>query len=154
MVASSMMLRGIGETRLDTLFTVEADPRKWGRITSRVEGWSEEGLTAFLKAYPAYEAWRVNEFPAPPYPIMSVGVTAKPVATKGAICFTGFRNAALEKRLEEMGYSIANTLSKKTTVLVIPDGDDVESSKVVKARESGVPIKKLAQFLQALPVRL
>lgn len=150
MMASSTLPRGIGETRLDTLFTVEADPRKWGRITTRIEGWSEEGFTAFMKVYPTYEMWRAKEFPTLLYPILAPPVAA----TKGAICFTGFRNAALEKRLEEMGFSITNTLSKKTTVLVIPDGDDVESSKVVKARESGIPIKKLGNFLREFNVKV
>ena len=94
--------------------------------------------------------WRAKEFPTLLYPILAPPVAA----TKGAICFTGFRNAALEKRLEEMGFSITNTLSKKTTVLVIPDGDDVESSKVVKARESGIPIKKLGNFLREFNVKV
>ena len=43
---------------------------------------------------------------------------------------------------------IAATLTKKTTVLVIPDGDASESSKVVKARESGIPVRSQTDFLK------
>lgn len=148
MIASSVLPRGVGETKLDALFAVEKDPRKWGAALGRPGGWSVEGLGEFLKAFPAYEAWRTKEFPVPAYPILATTpVAVKANGNKGSICFTGFRSAALEKKLEEMGFTIAASLSKKTSMLIVPDGG-AESSKAVKAAELGVPVKKVSAFLQ------
>ena len=146
MVASGIMPRGVGDTKLTSLFAIEADPRKWRSLSGRAQGWSEDALAEFIRFYPTYETWRQKEFPVPPYPILKTPVVK--VAEKGIICFSGFRNAELEKRLEGLGFSIAPSLTKKTSVLVIPDGDVAESSKVVKARESGLPVRKLADFLR------
>jgi len=71
----------------------------------------------------------------------------RPVAFKGLICFTGFRDAALERRLVEAGYEVTDTVTKKTTVLVIPDAGS-ESSKVDKAQKAQIPIKKVSEFVR------
>jgi len=147
LIASGCLPRGVGETRLDTLFAAEPDPRRWGRVLGRIDGWSEEGLAAFLKVYPQYETWRAKEFPVPAYPILE-SITVKTITqAKGAICFTGFRDGALEKRLEEAGYEISDGITKKTTVLIIPDAGS-ESTKVEKARKAQIPIKKVSEFLR------
>ena len=154
LIASGTLPRGVGETRLDTLFAAEPDPRRWGlsltREVGRIDGWSEEGLTSFLKVYPQYEVWRAKEFPVPAYPILATApsVALKPIThAKGAICFTGFRDAALEKRLAAAGYEVTDTVTKKTTVLVIPDAGS-ESGKVEKARKAQIPIKKVSEFVR------
>lgn len=148
MIASSTMPRGVGETKLASLFAVEKDPRKWGISLGHPSGWSEEGLNDFLKQFHTYETWR-KTFPTPAYPILpaasAISVVAKPVL--GSVCFTGFRNAALEKALESMGFSIAATLSKKTAILIVPDAG-ADSGKAVKAAELGVPVKKVSAVLQ------
>jgi len=145
--ASGTLPRGVGETRLDALFAAEPDPRRWGPRLGRIDGWSEEGLAAFLKVYPQYETWRAAEFPVPAYPILGPVVVARVVAFKGLICFTGFRDAALERRLVEAGYEVTDTVTKKTTVLVIPDAGS-ESSKVDKAQKAQIPIKKVSEFVR------
>ena len=152
LIASGTLPRGVGETRLDTLFAAEPDPRRWGAKLGRIDGWSEEGLAAFLKVYPQYETWRAKEFPVPAYPILAAVVvtataTIPTVGTKGAICFTGFRDSALEKRLVEAGYEVTDVVTKKTTVLVIPDAGS-ESTKVEKARKAQIPIKKVSEFVR------
>lgn len=148
LIASGCLPRGVGETRLTTLFAAEPDPRRWGRALGHLDGWSEEGLESFLKVYPQYEAWRTKEFPVPAYPILAAKpLLVAPIAGKGVVCFTGFRDAALEKRIMEAGYQIADAVTKKTTVLVIPDTGS-ESSKVDKARASLIPIKKVSEFLR------
>lgn len=149
MIASGTLPRGVGETRLDTLFAVQPDPRCWGSRLGRIDGWSEEGLASFLKVYPQYEAWRAAEFPVPAYPILApvVAPLVAPVVFKGLICFTGFRDAGLERRLLEAGYEVTDTVTKKTTVLVIPDAGS-ESSKVDKAQKAQIPIKKVSEFVR------
>ena len=145
--ASGCLPRGVGETRLDALFAAEPDPRRWGPRLGRIDGWSEEGLASFLKVYPQYEAWRAAEFPVPAYPILGPVTIVRPVVFKGLICFTGFRDAALERRLAEAGYEVTDTVTKKTTVLVIPDAGS-ESSKVDKAQKAQIPIKKVSEFVR------
>ena len=154
LIASGTLPRGVGETRLDTLFAAEPDPRRWGAKLGRIDGWSEEGLAVFLKVYPQYETWRAKEFPVPAYPILvtvtataTATATMPTVGTKGAICFTGFRDSALEKRLLEAGYEVTDVVTKKTTVLVIPDAGS-ESTKVEKARKAQIPIKKVSEFVR------
>ena len=149
LIASGTLPRGVGETRLTTLFASEPDPRRWGRALGHLDGWSEEGLESFLKVYPQYEAWRTKEFPVPAYPILAAKprLAKGPIPGKGVVCFTGFRDGALERRIMEAGYQIADAVTKKTTVLVIPDTGS-ESSKVDKARASLSPIKKVSEFLR------
>lgn len=149
LIASGCLPRGVGETRLTTLFAAEPDPRRWGRALGHLDGWSEEGLESFLKVYPQYETWRAKEFPVPVYPILAHTplVRSLPASVKGVICFTGFRDTALEKRLTDAGYQISDAVTKKTTVLVIPDTGS-ESSKVDKAITNKIPIKKVSDFLR------
>lgn len=54
-------------------------------------------------------------------------------------CFTGFRDAGLEKCITEQGDVIHDNLTKSTTYLVIKDSD-VVSSKIDKAKKYGVKI--------------
>uniref|UniRef100_A0A6C0BAY9 DNA ligase (NAD(+)) n=1 Tax=viral metagenome TaxID=1070528 RepID=A0A6C0BAY9_9ZZZZ len=143
MVASGCLPRTVGETKLGGLFLVEKDVRRWSTLKS-AEGWSADALAAYLLTMPTYEAWRKSEFPGIPYPLLPAVVTEK----KGTVCFTGFRDAALEKVLESRGYSIGSTITKTTTVLVIPNGEEKASSKIESARAKSIPIRKLDEFLK------
>ena len=145
MVASGCLPRTVGETKLGALFSIEKDVRRWSTLKS-AEGWSADALAAYLVTMPTYEAWRKSEFPAVPYPL--IPAVAAPVEKKGTVCFTGFRDAALEKRLECMGYTISSTVTKTTTVLVIPNGEEKASSKIESARAKSIPIRKLDEFLK------
>lgn len=141
MIASSMMPRGVGETKLKSLFDQEPDPRKWSSITVS-EGWSKDALASFLKMLPLYETWRLKELPAIPYPRIAIAQTALPalvVATKGVLCLTGFRDAKFQEQMERLGFSIANSVTKKTTHLVVKDLNDT-SEKTKKAAELGIRI--------------
>jgi NAD-dependent DNA ligase len=143
MVASSCMTRGVGDSKLRALFAVQADPRKWKTISS-CEGWSKEALTSFLDSMSTYEMWRQTELKAIPYPRMSTwnapfapGITLE--KPQGTICLTGFRDAEFQKEMEGKGYVFVNSVTKKTTVLIVKSKDDV-SEKMKKAEEFGIPI--------------
>lgn len=147
MVASSMMPRGVGDTKLKSLFQQEADPRKWSTLTSS-EGWSREALASFLKMLPLYETWRLKELPAIPYPRLATVAVAEPVvANKGIMCMTGFRDAKFQEKMERLGFQFVNTVSKKTTHLVVKDREDT-SEKLKKAAELGVRILTKEEALQ------
>jgi hypothetical protein len=147
MLASGMMPRGVGDTKLNGLFKLEADPQKWFKITS-CEGWSKEALQSFLQTMPAYEAWRTKDLPAIPYPRPTQvntfhfvpGVVEPPPATpRGVICLTGFRDAEFQKQMEAKGFSFVNTVTKKTTHLIVRSTADA-SEKTKKAAEMGIRI--------------
>jgi NAD-dependent DNA ligase len=152
MVASSVLPRGIGETKLKVLFDVEPDPRRWSSLPV-LAGWSTDTMKELLKSLGEYGAWRARETPQIPYPILPVGgaaVAAKPpVAVKGSICFTGVRSKEMEAKLEAAGWKVVDTVSSKTTILVVPDGGAESTGKVKKAQDLGtvriVEISKLAE---------
>jgi len=53
--------------------------------------------------------------------------------------FSGFRDASKEKTIEELGGKVLNTISKKTTYLVVKDKSQ-STSKIEKAQELGISI--------------
>jgi hypothetical protein len=73
MHASSTMPRGVGDTKLTSLFGVEADPRKWGSLATP-PGWTTESFHSFLTEFPKYETWRSKELSWIPYPILGTTV--------------------------------------------------------------------------------
>jgi DNA ligase (NAD+) len=56
----------------------------------------------------------------------------------GIIVFTVFRNPAFQKHLQSLGYEVADSVTKKTN-LVIMAGDEV-TGKIKRASELGIPI--------------
>lgn len=56
------------------------------------------------------------------------------------VVFTGFRDKELEKKMEDQGAVIEKNITKKTT-LVITNNIEEGSSKLLKAKEKGIPIK-------------
>lgn len=147
MIASSVMPRGVGESKLKTLFALEQDPRKWSSITS-CDGWSSSALVSFYPKLTLYEQWRSSELATIPYPKMLVKEVIVPIAVKKEyFCFTGFRSAELQAKLEAKGHEITSTLSKKTTVLVVTQ-IDTDTEKMKKAREGGTRILTREQLVQ------
>jgi DNA ligase (NAD+) len=61
------------------------------------------------------------------------------------IVFTGFRNADLEKQIESLGGEIGNSLSKKTSILVMKEKGS-GSSKEKKAMDYGVEVMTVEEF--------
>jgi len=151
MISSSLMPRSVGETKLKVLFAVEPDWRKWTRYAhscESFESWSIGSFTEFLKVLPAYEQWRTNEFPTVaitvPIPVVNTNPT---VAPKGTLCFTGFRNKEFEAKCVELGYTMVDTITKKTNYLLIPDTEGYTSTKVEKAKAAGIPVIPFSKFL-------
>ena len=145
MVASSIMPRGVGEAKLKALHAINPDCRAWPSITT-APGWTPESLNTFRDTLPAYRAWRQSETIWIPYPVPSGTLTIK-----GSICFTGFRDKALEAATTAKGFVISSVLTSRTTILAIPDGPVKESEKVKAARDKGIRMltrSELVQYLQ------
>lgn len=65
------------------------------------------------------------------------------------VVFSGFRDKDLEKRLVDLGYNVASSVSKNTNYVIVKDLTS-SSSKVQKAQSLGVSIIGLDEFLQKL----
>jgi hypothetical protein len=130
--------------------------RRWRAICfcSAPPGWTLSSLSGFWPAYEDAKTWINDSFPGravQPTPAPSptpTAVVANPQEIKGYVCFSGVRDKVLEGKCAANGWQIEDSLTKKTTVLVVPDGDVKESAKVKKARESGgrIQILPLTQF--------
>jgi NAD-dependent DNA ligase len=137
LLASSLLPRGTGETKLQQLFVLEPDFRKWHSLKGgKIEGWSDTALQELLRIIPEYSAWRSYHLATVPLRLPSVSTDKKDVPLQGTVCFTGFRDKVLEAKCIELGWIVADTVNKKTTVLVVPDGEENgDSGKTKKARE-------------------
>lgn len=146
MIASSLMPRGVGDTKLTSLFSAEHDPRKWGTL-SPPAGWTSDSFSSFLKEYPTYIGWRTKEIHWVSYPILKKQTTA-PLVTPGGevICMTGFRSKSLEEEACKNGHTVVPNITGKVTLLLIPDEDFAESEKVKTARARGIKIMKRSEF--------
>ena len=144
MHASSTMPRGVGDTKLTSLFAVEADPRKWNTVEPPA-GWTKDSFLSFLREYPNYVEWRTKELGWIPYPILGLAAPAPMVGE--TVCMTGFRDKALEEQATKRGHIFAPALTGKVTILLVPDGEVKESEKVKAARTKGTRILSRSQFV-------
>lgn len=138
MIGSGTMPRGVGDKKLRALFSISSDPRQWSSI-KECEGWSRSALQDFVRGLSSYETWRQREFPSLTYPISKteapIPVTRPSSGKSEVICFTGFRSTDLETRLKQRGHELSDSITKKTSILVVPDATAITSpsGKVTKA---------------------
>jgi hypothetical protein len=143
------MPRGVGTTKLTSLFSVEADPRKWAGL-SAPDGWTAESFQNFLLEFPKYEAWR-KEIDWIPYPVIAITeASAEAMPATMVVCMSGFRNKAFENRALTKGYSLVSVFSSKVSLLLVPDGELKETEKVKTARAKGIKILRRSEFTQYL----
>ena len=145
MVASSTMPRGVGETKLTSLFAACENPNNWATLSAPA-GWTADSFAAFLKEFPTYVAWR-KELSWIPYPILRTPPAAK---TGEVICMTGFRDKMLEEYATKRGHTLVPSFTGRVTLLLVPDGPIKESEKVKAARAKGTKILTRDQFMQYL----
>jgi NAD-dependent DNA ligase len=146
MIASNLLPRGVGERKLKMLFEVEADPSKWTfNALCNVNGWGSIGIQDLLKLVPDVLTWCRQHKTITVSPVLAVPVAA-PVS-KGSVVFTGVRDKALEAKMPAAGWTMSDTLTKKTTILVVAD-ESKESGKTKKATEYGIRIMKISEFRQ------
>lgn len=150
LIASSILPRGTGETKTNVLFNRQPDIRKWPSLAgTKLDGWSEAAFQELLLVLPRYLEWRATELPMIPIRVpVSESKAVTPAQHAGTVCFTGFRDKTLEAACIQRGWLIADSVSKKTTILVVPDGEEsATTGKAKKAREMGtVQIKGRSAF--------
>lgn len=145
MIASSLMPRAVGETKLKALFALETDPRKW-TTTLKPAGWSSESLESFLGALPVYLKWRATElaFVAVEQPQQQ----PQPQQPQQLYCTSGFRDKVLEQKAALHGFQFSESLTANVSVLVVPDGPVKESTKVSAAAAKKIPVMQRTAFVQ------
>jgi DNA ligase (NAD+) len=153
--ASCVFPRGIGHTRLTPLLALNPNPVTWDATAlsaASPAGLSATTIHAICEAIPAYVTWRTANFPgttvAPAPALLSAAATAK--ADAATVVFTGFRDKALEAALTAAGHIVADTVSKKTTHILYPDGPEPTSTKITKARDHGAQILTVSAGRAAL----
>ncbi len=134
--ASCVFPRGIGHTRLTPLLALNPTPATWdpaALAAANPAGLSATTIHAICDAIPTYIAWRAANFPGSAAPASA----AMAKADAAHIVFTGFRDKALETALTAAGHIITDTVTRKTTHILYPDGPEPASTKITKAREYG-----------------
>lgn len=155
LLASNQLPRSVGETKLKSLLQQVPDPLQWSKPISTIPtGWTQESLASFQSTFGDYEQWRKTELHFLPYPLgtlnspitNSIVVHPNPLPTK-RVCFTGFRDKALEARAQQAGFEVVQTVSSKLTCLVTPNGTSKSSEKITKAESLGIKILECSGFI-------
>jgi DNA ligase (NAD+) len=149
LIASNKLPRGVGERKLRPLFNRQMNPRKWTPMMFGCdvpEGWTAASLAGLWGPLKEALTWIDTQFPGFTPVATTPPVVARP-ATKFVV-FTNVRDHELEKELPLFGWQLEDSVTKKTTVLVVPDSSLKESGKVKKARAAGVRIVPLAEFIK------
>jgi NAD-dependent DNA ligase len=152
LIASCAMPRGVGHSKLQPLLVLNPTPATWSAAAfkaSRPSGLSDKTIDAIVAAVPAYLTWRAANIPASVTPV-PITAAAAPVSVPDGpvmnVVLTGFRNNELESALQTAGHTLADTVTKKTTHVVHPDGPRPTSSKIIKAQEMSIPILTLSEM--------
>jgi NAD-dependent DNA ligase len=77
-------------------------------------------------------------------------VAAAPASASNFVVFTGVRDKVLEGKLASLGWAMEDSVTKKTTALVIADEGAKETGKMKKARDQGIKILTLSEFRKTL----
>lgn len=149
--ASCTMPRGVGHSKLKPLLEIEPSVAAWTAARlGRPAGLSDKTVAEIVAAVPAYLAWRTSNFPDV---VTMAPSSAPPVVTKLAgptmtVVLTGFRG--LEAAIQAAGHQVTDTVSKKTTHVVYPDGPKPTSTKITKAEALGFTVLTRSEFEKLL----
>ena len=136
-VASPICRSGIGRTRLEMLYAVEADYTKWTSATMVApKGWSPDALKEFQASWKEFEVLRKGDWSFLSYPrpsqVSQVPQHAVQIQQKGNVVFSGFRDKDLETNLLDRGYKVVDAVNSTTKAVLIADKDDPESASSTK----------------------
>ena len=99
-----------------------------------------------IEALPAYHMWRQENLSAPPPSLVPLTIGNAVAPSGRSFVMTGFRDKALEDILTGRGDAIGASVTKKTTAVVYPDGDEPSSGKITKAKDLGIPVLPVTEF--------
>jgi DNA ligase (NAD+) len=152
MASSNVFPMGLGERKFKMILdTIPNFLLKWknNKISRNdimaIEGFSDKTTDIFIEGMPKFIEWlQIHSM----IKLENNVEKAKPIGNKFAgavVVFTGVRNAEYEKAIVEGGGQVGSSFSGKTTLVVAKDPTE-SSSKLNKARESGIPIMNIEEF--------
>lgn len=165
MEASNTLGRGLGAKKLDIIVKEFPDILSKRYVPSILELVSLKGIekttaTMFIENLPSFFKFIddnglkcVVEVPkkaamAPAAPSSGeAGPSSPPKFTDMKVVFTGFRDKDLEAYIVANGGEVVGSVSKKTTLVVAKDVNE-DSGKITKAKELGVKVLSLDQFIK------
>jgi NAD-dependent DNA ligase len=162
LIASNRLPRGVGEKKLRGLYSLEESSLNWNKRFASPNGvpsgWTRETMDVLLEALPNAHTWiestfgkKVDSANSNKLASGEVKEKVKQVEKNGRnVVFTGVRDKELEGILENKGWEIGDSVSKKTEYLVVADGEIKESAKVKKARELGVKILTVKEMRECV----
>jgi DNA ligase (NAD+) len=146
-IASNLLPRGVGERKMRPLFSKEASPRRWTpALLEEVDGWSKDTLAGLFAALPAVLAWCESVKPGCFASSVTSPAPAPAAANQKSVVFTGVRpDAQLQEAMTRSGWSMSDSLTKATHLLVHADGAK-ETGKLATARKYGIEACSISQF--------
>jgi DNA ligase (NAD+) len=159
LVASCKFGRGVGHSKLKPLLELEPAVSSWNAAklkAARPAGLSATTIDAIVDAVPSFLAWRAEAGLTPATPLPTI---VRPTVAM-TVVLTGFRDKELETALTTAGHQVADSVTKKVTHVVYPDGPASSalggqgllptSTKITKAQELGlkvIPVSALRALL-------
>lgn len=159
LIHASDCFKGIGKIKAQKIID-EMDDLE---LCSFCQGWYirrpdvNPNLESFKKMPITSQNWMLGYFPFMQF-LEDTGVPyilPKKQSPKGdkctgmVVCFSGVRDPELEEQIKLNGGTIASSVTKKTTHLVVKDASDY-STKITKAMNLGTPICTLQEFKKLL----
>jgi NAD-dependent DNA ligase len=144
MAASLVFGNGFGEKKL-AIITKEYPNILERKITIydiiNLDGFSEKTASVFIKNLPEFLKFLKKN----PYFKFGEKNHTKGNMSNEIVVFSGFRDKELEKKIQSRGGEIGNTITSKTTLLIVKD--DKETTKTKKAKELNIKIIDLKNFI-------
>lgn len=142
--------RGVGVRKMKKLFEAfQGDMTKCSNVVNimQVDGFEHKTASKIAAGYDAFmEFFRKIE----PHVTLAKYEPKKEGALSGkSVVVTGFRDAALEKMVEELGGKVSSSVSKQTLIVVAAD-PTATSTKLSKARDLSIQIMSKDEFLATL----
>lgn len=122
---------------------------------SNISGFSDTSSINFLKNLPEFIQWLSDHrmLHIAPLSHSESVVQIKPYVTSNIIdkiiVFTGFRDKALEDKIKRLGGKVVDNITSTTDIIIAKDPMS-SSSKLQKARERGISILSVDEFIKTL----
>jgi DNA ligase (NAD+) len=162
MTASGVFQIGLGEKKFKMILDAIPDfLKKYQKgsinnndITS-ISGFSDKTATIFIEGMPKFTEWlSLHKI----VKIESLDLAKKDIPTGNkfagmVVVFTGIRNADMESAITNGGGIVGSSISGKTTLLVAKDPEE-NSSKIQKARSTGIQILGYVDFAKTYSFKI
>lgn len=154
MKASNLFGRGYGERKIKKILDVypnivdqfsNKNYDVWYDQLMDIEGFDTISVESFLSSLPDFQKFYrkiLKIVDVKPYVNVS---NNSGIFKNQTIVFTGFRNAAWQKFIEEEGGKVSSSVSRNTTLLVYNDGEE-SSAKFQKAKQLGIETVPKSDF--------